>query len=130
MAIQANKFRILIFFLIFFQVAAMGYRNNLPSVIPGGQTSKVTLHADTPSLDESFARQTPDVLYSPEKILPSDALVSPVPTFQFGFIVVPACFLFVIFSFFTGTKVKERPFFFNNSYLHTLFSSVILINAP
>ena len=131
MAIHATKFRLLVFFLMFFQVVAICYKSSLPSVIKAQQSMYAPLSADTASQEESVAKGViHEVLYSPEKLLLSDALLSPIPTFQFGFIVIPACFLCVIFSFFTSINLKEQPFFFTNSYFHTLFLIVILTNAP
>lgn len=131
MAIRVDKFRILVFILILFQVAAICYRTTLPSLTQARQAITIDQPADAFSASESANEaDLQDVLYSPEKPLLSDALVSPIPTFQFGFIVIPACFLFIIFSILTGSKCKERPLFFTNTYFHTLFLSVILINAP
>lgn len=69
-------------------------------------------------------------LFNAETIQISDAMVAPIPSFQFTFIGVLGCFLFLIFSFFTSTKVKETTSSFTSSYFHTLFLSIILINAP
>ncbi len=66
----------------------------------------------------------PDALHLP------DALLSPFPSFQFGIIVFLACSLFVIFNISLPVTYKERPLLRTNSYFHTLFLSVILINAP
>jgi hypothetical protein len=127
---RATNFRFLVFFLIFFQVAAIYYRVILPSPTSSTQVSEHPAVSDS-SLEEPLVSiPLQDLLYSPEKLLLPDAWLSPIPTFQFGFIVIPACFLFILFSFFSGTKVKERPYFFANSYYHILFLSVILINAP
>lgn len=134
---RANTFRILVFFLVFFQAAAIYYRIILPHASNIYQAAALHPSTELPSLAKEFSPNDAlapdhlqDVLYSPEKLLLSDAWLSPVPTFQFGFIIFPACFLFVLFSLFNGNKGKERPFFFTNSYFHTLFLSVILINAP
>jgi hypothetical protein len=131
MTIPAKIFRVLFFFLIFVQVAAMYYRNDLPAeshavdIITPYNTAEDTL------LDFSSAEPAiKGILYSPEKLLLPDALLSPIPSFQFGFIELLACFLFVIFSFYACTQIRKKPFLFTNSYFHTLFLSVILINAP
>jgi hypothetical protein len=128
---SANKFRMLVFFLILFQAAAIYYRTTLPS--DSGTRQAVGLYSAIggASPDATVASASiEDILYSPEKLLLSDAWLAPVPTFQFGFIVILACFLFAVFSFFRGNRVIRRPFYFISSYFHTLFLSIILINAP
>jgi hypothetical protein len=77
-----------------------------------------------------MAPQLQSHLYSPETLLLPDALVNPVPVFQFGFVESLACLLFVLFCLYVPVVIKETVHFFANSYLHTLFSSLILINAP
>jgi len=69
-------------------------------------------------------------LYSPEALHLPDALVTPIPSFQFACIEVLGCFLFVMFSFYALTKIRETTPLFISSYFRTLFLSVILINAP
>jgi hypothetical protein len=129
---MAVKFlRIIFFFLIAVQAATWCYRNSLPA-IPQTVSALYISHS-TGSL--SSERTSPEagiseVLYSPEKLQLPDALLSPIPSFQFGLIEVLACFLFVIFSFCTFLKVRETVLYFTNAYFHTLFLSVILINAP
>lgn len=78
----------------------------------------------------SHAAQLQSSLYSPETLTLPDALVSPVPSFQFGFVESIACFLFILFCLYIPVVIKETILFFTSSYFHTLFSSLILINAP
>jgi hypothetical protein len=131
MAFLAKLFRILFFFLILFQVAGMYVGNSLPSHNNSLENFSLTDATDDTSLQQSLAEPTADeVLYSPDKLLLPDALLSPLRSFQFGFIEILACFLFVIFSFYAFRQVKEKRIYFTNAYFLTLFSSVILINAP
>jgi hypothetical protein len=131
MKVAVKIFHILFFFLMLFQVAGICYRNNSPSIINSEEISYSQSFAHQHDLYNFVeASQMNGVLYSPETILLSDAVLSPIPSFQFGFIVVLGCFLFVLFSLNSCTQAKTRPFFFTNSYFHTLFLSVILINAP
>ena len=69
-------------------------------------------------------------LYSPETLTLPDALVSPIPSFQFGSVETIACYLCILFCLYVPVVIKERIHFFTSSYFHTLFSSLILINAP
>ena len=76
MAIHATKFRLLVFFLMFFQVVAICYKSSLPSVIKAQQSMYAPLSADTAFQEESVAKGViHEVLYSPEKLLLSVALL-------------------------------------------------------
>jgi hypothetical protein len=131
MSFSAKIFRLLFFFLILFQVAGMYLGNDLPVTTNALDTCQLADATDDNSLQQSLAEPAAEeVLYSPDKLLLPDALLSPLRSFQFGFIEILACFLFVIFSFYAFRQVKEKRIYFTNAYLHTLFSSVILINAP
>ncbi|MDO1449504.1 hypothetical protein Q0590_24725 [Rhodocytophaga aerolata] len=93
---------------------------------------------DVPSLTAYSAAQSmaddsteeKESLYSPDKLLLPAALLSPIPSYQFGWIEVLACFLFAVFAAKCCPQCKARPFSVANSYLHILFLSVILIHAP
>ncbi|QHT71335.1 hypothetical protein GXP67_34105 [Rhodocytophaga rosea] len=80
--------------------------------------------------DTSLPEQVKSNLYSPETLKLPDALVSPIPSFQFGFVESVACFLFILFCLYVPIVIKEIIHCFTSSYFHTLFSSLILINAP
>ena len=69
-------------------------------------------------------------LYSPDALELPEALLVPIPNFQFVLTEAVACFLFVFFLVCGFTKIRETTPNFANSYFHTLFSSIILINAP
>jgi hypothetical protein len=132
MSITSTISHILFFFLILLQAAGLYYRNVAPVDSYAVETVQTSNTADCTSLDNSTAASAmSEVLYSPETLLLPDALLSPIPSFQFGFIEVLASFLFLIFSFSAGNIcLGKKPLVFTNSYFHTLFLSVILINAP
>ena len=69
-------------------------------------------------------------LYSPDALELPEALLVPLPNFQFALSEAVACFLFVIFLVCSFTKIREITPDFTNSYFHKLFSGIILINAP
>jgi hypothetical protein len=133
MSIRATISRILFFFLILLQVAGFYYRITEPVKSYAVETIQADNTADETTVDNSTSASamSGEVLYIPETLLLPDALLSPIPSFQFGFIEVLACFLFAIFSFYVGSIcIRVTPLLFTNSYFHTLFLSVILINAP
>jgi hypothetical protein len=80
--------------------------------------------------DEFVQEDVKSKLYSPDKLELPEALLAPIPSFQFILLEAVACFLFLIFSFCLFTKIRETSPVFVNAYFHTLFLSIILINAP
>jgi hypothetical protein len=131
MAIAAKILRILFFSLMVLQVAGWCYKNMYPATPAAQLCFLPNQSAALPEPENATENtQNSEVLYSPDKLLLPDALLSPIPSFQFGVIEILACFLFTIFCFCACIQVKEKPFYFTSSYFHTLFLSVILINAP
>lgn len=125
MRFTVRIFRILFLFLMLAQALRLGYRESFPA----NDISHFAV-VSNPAPDASILPEVDSELYSPETLQLPDALLSPIPSFQFGLVEILACFLFVLFTFCLVKQIRVRNTFFTNSYLHTLFLSVILINAP
>jgi hypothetical protein len=126
MRVSLKIFLMLFLFLMLTHTLGTGYSNTPPAHNTISQFTPISNAAT----DTSMFPEAGGEIYSAETLQLSDALLSPITSFQFGFVEFLACFLFALFTFSVVNQKGRSVSFFTNSYLHTLFLSVILINAP